>query len=122
VSKRTKSIYGKLHIYAQYTYHDEARIIGDAVGLRALADAINYAIKFGKVTSDTVFAHDGEGYEVVVENKTTLDDCDPPYAFLISDRDTAYWINRAFDAEAKLYRIKHSIPEPDAPKTQEGKP
>ena len=66
-----------LNIYGQYSWHTEARIIGNYEGLSALKMAIERALKIGKSTTEddvvgddgstTLFCSDGEGYEVIVE-------------------------------------------------------
>lgn len=62
-----------LNIYGQETWHTEAWIVGNDVGLLALKDAIEEALRIygGKTTTakdkEPLFASDGEGYEVIVE-------------------------------------------------------
>ena len=65
-----------LNIYGQAFYHQEARIIGSRDGLLQLKRTIEKALREGKATTDTdvayndgnatLFASDGEGYEVIV--------------------------------------------------------
>ncbi len=54
-----------LHLYAQYAWHDEARIVGNREALTALRDAIDRALadKNGEAEFAAV-AGDGEGYRV----------------------------------------------------------
>lgn len=59
-----------LNIYGQEAWHTEARIVGNEEGLLELRATIDRAIAEGKAISsdhDTLFASDGEGYEVIVE-------------------------------------------------------
>lgn len=55
-----------LHIYAQFTWHDDAVIVGDEGALRALRDAIDAAIGSGSASARMTFTGDGEGYRVRV--------------------------------------------------------
>lgn len=56
-----------LHIYAQYTNHDYAFLMGDREALTALRNAIHTALLSddGKGHMQT-FTGDGEGYQVLV--------------------------------------------------------
>jgi hypothetical protein len=55
--------YGVLHVFPQYSNHDEAYIAGTPGELRVLRDAINEALLHGEAEMGT-FASDGEGYEI----------------------------------------------------------
>lgn len=61
-----------LHLYAQPAWRDDAHVVGNPEGLRALAAAVNEAIAQGKSTSEEVTVSDGEGYRV----RVFLDDTD----------------------------------------------
>jgi hypothetical protein len=64
-----------LNIYGQYSFHTNARIIGNTEGLNALANAIQEAINKGQSstleednrTNNPLFASDGEGYKIIIE-------------------------------------------------------
>jgi hypothetical protein len=60
-----------INLYGQFTYHDDAEIIGDRKGLTALCSAINAALDDSRMSDDNahridVFASDGEGYMLSV--------------------------------------------------------
>jgi hypothetical protein len=56
-----------LHLYAQAMQHDEAIIIGNMDGLKALRDAVDAAISQHKGTgSASCFSSDAEGYDLHV--------------------------------------------------------
>lgn len=57
--------YPELHLYAQYSFHTEARILGSRAGLEALRDAISSALETGAQTFEAV-AGDGEGYDLQI--------------------------------------------------------
>lgn len=58
---------GLLHLYAQFWWHCDAKVVGNRKGLTALRDAINRVLESCQpVRSDDVFCNDGEGYVVVV--------------------------------------------------------
>ena len=61
-----------LHLVPQYTYHDDAEIVGTAEALSALRDAITYALKRGVAEINT-FASDGEGYPLTVRRLSDAD-------------------------------------------------
>lgn len=67
-----------VHVVPQFTWHGEARIVGTAKGLQALADAICAAMIKGTGTAE-VFARDGEGYGLIVERTATVDGLGEPY-------------------------------------------
>lgn len=52
-----------LHLYAQFTWHDEAYICGTRDALTALRDSIDKALANGSDELFT-FVNDGEGYSV----------------------------------------------------------
>lgn len=55
-----------LHIYAQYVWHGEAKIVGNRNALICLRDAIDDALKNGK-SETTAMVTDGEGYGIEIE-------------------------------------------------------
>jgi hypothetical protein len=55
-----------LHVYGQYCWHSECRIVGNKNALIVLRDAIDDAIKRGKSETGAMTS-DGEGYSVEVE-------------------------------------------------------
>jgi hypothetical protein len=55
-----------LHVYGQYSQHDEVEIVGNRNALVALQIVIDHALKFG-VAETTQMTSDGEGYGVVVK-------------------------------------------------------
>src|SRR5574343_193493 len=60
-----------LNIYGQEMPHESVRIIGNLMGLLSLRSAIDKAINEGDAMSqdgeDSLYASDGEGYQVIVE-------------------------------------------------------
>ena len=60
-----------LNIYAQEMPHSTAKIVGNLMGLLSLRSAIDKAINEGDAMSqdgeDSLYASDGEGYQVIVE-------------------------------------------------------
>lgn len=90
-----------LHIYAQFTNHDYAFILGDRAGLIALRNAIH-----GALINDSgrdqcqIFASDGEGYQVLIgvlssdeagKLATPYTDPDAPHSGVLSP--DAAWSN-----------------------------
>lgn len=72
-----------LHIYAQYTYHDDAEIVGTKESLEKLRDALNRTLDKGYYSFEDE-VNDGEGYEILI-NMLTEDkmmEQNPPYTFL----------------------------------------
>lgn len=55
-----------MHVYGQFMWHGEARIVGTRSALEGLRAAIDAALKDGKGETGEVFASDGEGYVVEV--------------------------------------------------------
>jgi len=55
----------KLHIYGQTYPHDHAFLVGNKEALKALREAIDAALN-NQAGGTTVFATDGEGYDVKV--------------------------------------------------------
>jgi hypothetical protein len=55
-----------LHIYAQFCWHSECRIVGNKNALIVLRDAIDEALKKGKSETGAMTS-DGEGYTVEIE-------------------------------------------------------
>jgi len=57
-----------INLYSQFTYHEDAKIIGDREGLMALRDALNAALDCidKKPCMIDVYASDGEGYTLSV--------------------------------------------------------
>lgn len=73
-----------LHIYGQYTYHDDVEISGTKESLEKLREALNRALYKGYYSfEDTV--NDGEGYNVYL-NMLSEEEMDAikdlPYIFL----------------------------------------
>lgn len=60
-----------LHVYGQYSYHDEAVIRGTRTALLHLREAIDAALEKGKGSTE-LFATDGEGYELLVICASTI--------------------------------------------------
>ena len=60
-----------LNIYGQPYHDDDAKIIGNAEGLKTVYDAIYVALINGKADTHNdqgpLFASDGEGYDVIIE-------------------------------------------------------
>jgi hypothetical protein len=56
---------GIIHIYAQYSWHEEAIIWGDRQALERLCLAISEALKLSKSKIE-VWAADGEGYDIYI--------------------------------------------------------
>lgn len=56
----------RLHVYAQAFWHEDAYIVGNVEGLRALRRAIDAALKVGHAESAELSCGDGEGYCVRV--------------------------------------------------------
>ena len=56
-----------LHVHAQLAWHDDAVLVGNEEGLRALREAITEALESGEGGHANVTAADGEGYQVVVK-------------------------------------------------------
>jgi hypothetical protein len=67
-----------VHLYAQYSNHDEAVIVANKVGLIRLRDAINDALESGNSGVGT-FTSDGEGYHLLVICQEHFDDVRMPY-------------------------------------------
>lgn len=69
-----------LHVYPQYAYHGELRIVGNASALRALAAALLSAADTGKAQTKGI-TKDGEGYSIDIErtNTTGLNYTSLPY-------------------------------------------
>lgn len=73
-SEQSRSDFGRMsdqdtpaiHIYPQYSWHADAWIVGNRVGLQALRDAINKALETGKPKVCDAFPCDGEGYGILV--------------------------------------------------------
>lgn len=68
------------HIYPQFIWHCEAKIIANPVALRALAEAALLAVETG-ATTVKLMASDGEGYALEIErtNSTGLSYTRAPY-------------------------------------------
>jgi len=71
-----------LHIYAQYMWHGEARIVGTREALLALRGAINRALadKNGEAETEAI-AGDGEGYGIKINRvpRRSVQNMKPPY-------------------------------------------
>lgn len=76
VSKYTKV----LHVFSQYSWHDDLMIVGDKEGLIALREAIDKAIK-GKWGQSRATVNDGEEFGIMVGqlHSTEVDDFQTPY-------------------------------------------
>ena len=68
-----------LHLYAQYSHHDDAQIMGDRESLIALREAIDEVINQEYTIAIPVFTNDGEGYHVHVTCLDCLDSLLLPY-------------------------------------------
>lgn len=73
-----------INIYPQYTYHDDARIIGDFVGLITLRNTISAALDCmdGRDCAIDVYTSDGEGYSISVKRIDDEPFPDPHYGFI----------------------------------------
>jgi hypothetical protein len=96
-----------LHIFGQYTWHDEVQIVGTRKALEALAAAVAFALKYREAKSAHVFVNDGEGYTVHVKCVDDIgSDVPTPYTQDIANKDTAQWRERAFKAEIALSKLR----------------
>lgn len=68
-----------LHLYAQYSHHDDAQIMGDRESLIALREAIDQALAKDEEIVMEAFTNDGEGYQVHVTCLDCLDSLLLPY-------------------------------------------
>lgn len=59
-----------LHVYPQYTFHGDLRIVGNASAFRALAAALLTAADTGKAETEAAVI-DGEGYGIIIERTNT---------------------------------------------------
>lgn len=59
---------GTLHVYGQYTWHDDLNIIGDREGIELLRDLLTDALDKGAAFDHrcSFFQRDGEGFRVNV--------------------------------------------------------
>lgn len=55
-----------LHLYAQYCWHSECKIVGNKNALTVLRDAIDEALRKGKAETGAMVS-DGEGYTIEIE-------------------------------------------------------
>lgn len=71
-----------LHMYGQYAWHDEVKILGTRAALEALRDAISSVLETGQPASSEAIVADGEGYHVEIEiaSKVALDGMPLPYS------------------------------------------
>ena len=83
---KPKEYGGTLHVYGPRHHHDESVIVGDAEGLRRLADAIDSALAGIENPAKTfppakTFAADGEAYDthVVCVERKVIDELTLPY-------------------------------------------
>lgn len=99
-----------LHVFAQFTHHAEARIVGSKKGLDALADAIAIALKDGDALSEPVFVNDGEGFRVEVKcaSDAEVEKLDDPYYSTFVSDEVTYWRDRAFKAEAERSALRNA--------------
>lgn len=76
--------WGNAHIYAQWQWHDDARIVADSKALAAIAQACSAAIE-NKFARAALMTADGEGYHLQVCREdapfgsTAWDEQDLPY-------------------------------------------
>jgi len=66
-----------LNIYGQESEHLDAKIVGNKEGLIELQNAIYDAMKHGKATTE-MYASDGEGYELTIEERDDKWGCYAP--------------------------------------------
>jgi hypothetical protein len=97
---------GYLHVFAQHCEHDTAEIVGTKAGLEALASAVAHALKYREAESNHVFVNDGEGYKVLVKRADDADGLPTPYRYQYLNEEVQTWRERAFEAEASLFRLK----------------
>ena len=55
-----------LHIYGQRFQHEPVGISGSYAALRELADAINNALMYNEIETETFYVNDGEGYTIAI--------------------------------------------------------
>ena len=132
-----KKDFGLLHIYAQVHEHDGAWIVGSRIGLTALRNAIDQALKDGsgwtasgyEAEGDYVMASDGEGYDVRViqdnsewgapplKAKTVWDRLESPYVgggpYQRWHLPNSIWPSNIWDWEAERKRMKESQEKQD---------
>jgi hypothetical protein len=70
-----------LHIYPQPSWHEEAWVVGNRAALEALRDTISRALESNKPEGATMFANDGEGYQVLIVpvDESGMDSLKLPY-------------------------------------------
>lgn len=59
-----------LHVYPQYSWHGELRIVGNASAFRALAAALIEAAETGRAETEASVI-DGEGYSIEIQRTNT---------------------------------------------------
>ncbi len=70
-----------IHLHSQCYEHDDAHIVGDAMALRRLRDAIDRALaEPGRAAPVGAFAADGEGYDIMIRVVEDMSDMRLPYA------------------------------------------
>lgn len=68
----SRETFGTLCIYSPQFWHDSAIILGDRDALTQLRDALNRALDRPETPSTAeVFAPDGEGYHVLISERTS---------------------------------------------------
>ena len=75
-----------VQIEPQYSWHMDAYIRGNAAGLRELAKALLAAADGDAATTETVFASDGEGYEIEVRRLERPNDYPEPFYTTLVER------------------------------------
>jgi len=100
-----------IHVAGQPCNHFDAVISGTREGLQALAETIARALDAGEATVVDAFASDGEGYDLTVKllSEDEFQKEKPPYIDDEINTAVAYWRERAFESEAKNYRLKKGI-------------
>lgn len=84
----------RLHIYAQFSWHDEVKIVGNTEGFEVLRALLELLKTSSIGESQTAYAHDGEGFKIIAVVENSVQDFDklvPPYEWEVAkgafDRD-----------------------------------
>lgn len=82
----TPAIEATLHVYSPWTWHDDARLIGNREALEALQEALTHVLAGQGTAILQTFTSDGEGFDLEVRMVTReeMDQLPMPY----TDRDT----------------------------------
>lgn len=71
-----------VHIFGQFSWHDNACIVGTRAGLEKLRNAIDQALSNNRPEcTGTVFADDGEGYNIIIKPEKEWSDIPTPYTW-----------------------------------------